>query len=204
MDRCQRDHAAGRHRFDGVVVRLARARADRRRPAGQRPAAWRPGLPLAAISREVLLGRLRSHPSPDSSRHRGGSLRRGWRRLLRCQAGGNPALQHRADVAHAAGDLLDRHRVAGGGSLHRPGDRPRAEVPGAGRQRAVRGAAGRRARVDGRRVAEHQAVPRQRRRVVLLRPQRLRVHRPRQVLPGGAARRAVHLAVPDAARFCRR
>ena len=71
---------------------------------------------------------------------------------------GVPAVLDRPHLARPARHLLDRHGLAGRRPLHRSGgQRRRAEVAAARRERPVRRAPARRRRLDGRRVAEREA-----------------------------------------------
>ncbi len=107
------------------------------------------------------------------------------------------AVQRDPHLARPDGPVLDRHGVAGGRAVHRPaGQRPRAEVPAAGRQRAVRRAAAGGGRLADRRVAEHSEQD-DRPGVVLPRAPGLRVRRPGPRLADRPVRRPVALALPD-------
>ena len=76
--------------------------------------------PFAEGDAEVLLGRLRADPRADARGHHHGPLRRRRGRVLRHPAGQVAALRGHPHLARAARDLLDRHRVAGGRTVHRP------------------------------------------------------------------------------------
>jgi hypothetical protein len=87
-----------------------------------------------------------------------GSLRRGGQRFLRHPGGVDPPLRRDAHLARAARPVLDRHRVAGRGPLHRAGgQRSGTEVAAGGRQRALRRASGGGGRIDGGPMAEREA-----------------------------------------------
>ncbi len=191
LDRRQHHSAARRHRRDG-------RRTTRRYATRPRTPTHRPNDPLlgsvatpsqravvkyfwvvsALILVQILLGVVTAHYGVEGSAFYGIPTR------------GDPALLDRPHLARAAGHLLDCHGVARRGPVYRArGERRRTAVAAPRRQRALRGAAHRRRRIDRRAVAERQADPRNRNGVVLPRTQRLRIHRSRTAVadraPGG-------------------
>ena len=181
---------AGGHRCPGVVLRRPARPArttSHELPEEDPLLAFRPDA-LDAGDAEVLLGRHGPDRRPDRARRPDGALRRGGLGLLRHPAGQVAALLRDPHLAHPAGHLLDRHRLAGHRAVHGPGRLgSRAEVPAAGRQLPVRLLAGHRRRVDGGPVVRRPAEAGQRDQL-LVRPPGLRVRGPGAVLaalPGG-------------------
>jgi hypothetical protein len=118
---------------------------------------------------------VRADSGADSAGCRCRALRRRGRRVLRHSHLHVPAVFNRSHLARPARDPLDRHRMARGRPVHRPGgQRGRTKISASRRQRPVRGVAHRRGGIDGGPVAQCEADARHREPVVLPRSQRLR------------------------------
>ena len=180
----------------------ARAGARRARRASRvRSAARLDADAVAAGDREVLLGRLRARPGADRHGRHHRALRRRGQRVLRHSARPVPAvLGRRARGTCSSASSGSRPRGSPPASTSCPPSpaSSRRDSGSASTSCSARSWSSSSARWSGQWLSVKQMLPGEL--LVLVRPQRLRVHRPGQGLADRAARRPVPVALPDGPR----